>query len=88
MKIPFPELIVAALASLAIISTENGSVAGMIGTSAKTGERITGTWTSYSPTRFGAINVEFFGNGTCQFRAGTDEPFPCKWHAAENGRTK
>ncbi len=89
MKIPVPELIVASLMSLAMVSMESGSVAGMIGTSAKTGgERITGTWTSYSPTRFGARTVEFFGDRTCQFRAGTDEAFPCKWRETEIGQAQ
>ena len=37
MKIPVPELIVASLMSLAMVSMESGSVAGMIGTSAKAG---------------------------------------------------
>lgn len=87
MKIPVPELVVASLMSLAMIPMESGSIAGVIGASAKTGERITGAWTSYSPIRFGARTVEFFGNGTCQIHVGADEAFPCKWHETENGRT-
>jgi hypothetical protein len=88
MKIPVPELVVASLVFLAIISVESGSIAGMIGASTKAGERFTGTWTSYSPTRFGATSVEFFANGTCQFRAGAGEAFFCKWREAENGQAK
>lgn len=86
MKIPVPELIVASLMSIAMISTETGSVPGIISISAMTGERITGTWTSYSPTRFGATSVKFLGNGTCQFREGADDAFPCKWQETGNGQ--
>lgn len=88
MNIPVPELIVASLMSLAMISTESGSIAGVINLSAKADKQITGTWTSYSPTRFGARTVEFFGNGTCQIRAGADGTSPCKWQALENGRAQ
>jgi hypothetical protein len=88
MKIPVPELVVASLIALAIISTESGSIAGVISTSVKTGEQLTGSWASYSPTRFGARTVEFFANGTCQFRAGVNEAFPCKWRETENGRAQ
>ncbi len=88
MKIPVPELIIAAVISLAVLSAEKGSIAGVINASAKAGERLTGSWTSYSPTRFGARTVEFFGNGTCQFRAGTNEAFPCKWRETENSRAQ
>ncbi len=88
MKIPVPELIIASLMAGALISTESGSVAGVINISAKADEQITGTWTSYSPTRFGARTVEFFGNGTCQIRAGAEGSSPCKWQALENGRAQ
>ena len=88
MNIPVPELIVASLMAVAMFSTESGSVAGMISTSVKAGEQITGSWTSYSPTRFGARTVEFSRNGACQFRAGVDEAFPCKWRETENGRAQ
>jgi len=88
MKIPVPELIIASLMAVALISTETGSIAGVIKVSAKAEERITGTWTSYSPTRFGARTVEFLGNGTCQIRAGADGTSPCKWQALENGRAQ
>ena len=82
MNIPVPELIVASLMAVALISTESGSIAGLINVGAKADERITGTWTSYSPTRFGARTVEFFGNGTCQIRAGANGTSPCKWPLA------
>ncbi|MBI2289267.1 MAG: hypothetical protein HYU73_02800 [Betaproteobacteria bacterium] len=74
--------------AVALISTESGSIAGVINVSAKADERIAGTWTSYSPTRFGARTVEFFGNGTCQIRAGAEGTSPCKWQALENGRAQ
>lgn len=88
MKIPVPELIIASLMAVAMYSTESGSVAGIINTSVKAGEQITGSWASYSPTRFGARTAEFSANGTCQFRAGENEAFPCKWRETENGRAQ
>lgn len=88
MNIPVPELIIASLISVAFFATENGKLAGVIHTSAKAGEQITGSWTSYSPTRFGARSVEFLGNGTCQFRGGVSETIPCKWRETENGRAQ
>jgi len=88
MNIPIPELIIASLMAVALVSTESGSIAGVINLSAKADEQIAGTWTSYSPTRFGARTVEFFGNGTCQIRAGANGTSPCKWQALENGRAQ
>jgi len=88
MNLPVPELIVASLMAVALISTESGSIAGVINVSAKADERITGTWTSYSPTRFGARTVQFFGNGTCQIRVRAVGTSPCKWQALENGRAQ
>jgi len=89
MKIPVPELIIGSLMAVAMVSTESGGgIAGMINLSAKTGERFAGAWLSYSPTRFGAMSAEFFGNGTCQFHVGANDAFPCKWHETENGRAK
>src|SRR3989304_8689169 len=88
MKIPVPELIIASLMAAAMFSTESGSVAGIITTSVRSGEQIAGSWTSYSPTRFGARTVEFSGSGTCRFRAGADEELPCKWRETENGRVQ
>jgi len=89
MKLPIPELIIGSLMAVAMISTESGGgIAGMINISAKTGEHFTGTWLSYSPTRFGAMSAEFSGNGACQFRGGGTDAFPCKWHETENGRAK
>lgn len=87
MNLPVPELIIASVMAVALISTEKSdSIAGVINLSAKADEQITGTWTSYSPTRFGARTMEFFGNGTCQIRAGAEGTSPCKWQALENGR--
>ena len=88
MKIPIPELVVASVMALAMIASETGGVAGVNSTGVKTGERLTGTWTSYSPTKFGAMNAEFVGNGTCQFRKGAGGVIPCKWEETENGRAK
>jgi len=89
MNLPIPELIIASVMAVALISTEKGdSFAGVINLSAKADEQITGTWMSYSPTRFGARTVEFFGNGTCQIRAGAEATSPCKWQALEKGRAQ
>lgn len=85
MNIPVPELIIASLMAVALVSTESGSIAGVINLSAKSDEQIAGTWTSYSPTRFGARTVEFSGNGTCQIRAGAEGTSPCRWQALGNG---
>lgn len=91
MQIPVIEIVVASLLSFAMISTDSGNITGVIkaaSTSAKAGEDITGSWSSYSPTRYGNSSVEFFANGTCQFNAGTNGAFPCKWREAENGRAR
>ena len=73
---------------LAMTFTESGSVAGVISAGGGAGERITGHWTSYSPTRFGDRTVEFFGNGSCVLRVGMEQSFPCKWHEPENGQSR
>lgn len=88
MNIPIPELILASLIPLFMISTERGDVAGMIRTGDKTSERFVGTWTNYSPTQFSAMRVEFVENGTCQFHKGAEEMFSCKWEEIDAGRAR
>ena len=82
MKLPVLELIGVALVSLAMASTQ-----GLIGPGTQSSERITGDWTSYTPTRFGATSVEFGAHGRCQFRMGADDTYPCKWEETGNGQT-
>ena len=43
MNIPVPELIIASLMAVALVSTESGSIAGVINLSAKADEQIAGT---------------------------------------------
>ena len=88
MNIPVPELIIASLISIVMISPDNVDIAGMIRANQKPGEHFSGTWQSYSPTRFGALSMEFAANGECQIRKGANETFSCKWQATENGRAK
>lgn len=82
MKLPLLELIGVALMSLAMASTQN-----LISPGTESGERITGDWTSYTPTRFGATSVKFVANGRCEFRIGADETYPCKWQETGTGQT-
>ena len=90
MQLPITEIVIASLMSVAMLSTDTGSIAGIINgpTSIKAGEQIEGRWTSYSPTRFGASNVEFFANRTCQFNGDSRETFPCRWQEAEAGHAR
>ena len=88
MNIPVPELIIASLMSIVMISPDNVDIAGLIRTSQKPGEYFAGTWQSYSPTRFGAMSMEFAENGECQIRRGRNEISPCQWRETENGRAE
>ena len=91
MQIPVTEIVVASLLSFAMISSDSGSIAGVIkvaSSPAKAGEQITGSWSSYSPTRYGHSSVEFFANGICQFSFGANTALPCKWREAENGQAR
>ncbi len=88
MNIPIPELVIASLISLVMISPKSVDIAGMLRTSDKAGEHFSGTWKSYSPTRFGAMSMEFAQNGKCQIRTGTDEASSCRWEETAIGRAK
>lgn len=91
MQIPVTEIVVASLLSIAMISSDSGSIVGVIkiaSPSVKTGNEITGNWSSYSPTRYGFSSVDFSANGTCQFNSSANDVLPCKWREAENGRAR
>src|SRR3972149_10954309 len=85
MRVPFGEIAASLLLISSPMSTESGGFVGAI-PEAASDARIAGTWTSYTPTRFGMTTAEFFADGTCRFRLGEDETHPCKWQGTGNGR--